>query len=98
MAEKNLDMSRENNNLIKVRAAQLRAQMIDQIVGEVARYAKEKHILVVRQVDQSIAPRNDEVLYSAEAGSLEEVDISDAIIERLNQADFARNRPVQQGA
>jgi hypothetical protein len=98
MAAKNLEMSRENNDLIKGRLAQLRSQMIDKIVGEVARYANEKHILVVRRVDQSFSSRNEEVLYSAEAGGAQEVEITDEIADRLNRADSARIPVIQQGA
>lgn len=98
MAQKNLERYRENNNLAKDRMAKLRSQMIEKIVGEVARYAKEKHLLVVRRVDRFSVPRYGEVLYSAEAGSPAEADITDEIVDRLNQAAPERQPNVQQGA
>jgi Skp family chaperone for outer membrane proteins len=142
MTEKLREMLQEENVDVGSRSGELTRQLLQKIVDEVAGYAKEHHILVVRRerragfhggerferkgdrldpplsLGPSISPVyapaaaswspaegfeppnsgrreqlwNNDVIYSSDQGSPNEVDISDEILERLNKADAASNR------
>jgi beta-lactamase regulating signal transducer with metallopeptidase domain len=147
MTKKFMEMiDEENAENVRV-STEVSQRVRRKIVDEVARYAKENHILVVRRepgagrgaafrrirgVDASWEPApldgekadqgrevweaperfqpragekrragegpfgNDDVLYSDDETNPREVDISDAIVDRLNQADAARKGAVRQ--
>ena len=138
MTKKFMEMiDEENAENVRV-STEVSQRMRRKILEEVARYAKENHILIVRRepgagreaafrrirgADSSWEPApidlggekfvagerfqrspggqrsgNDDVLYSDDQTNPREVDISDAIVDRLNQADAARKGGVKQGA
>jgi hypothetical protein len=118
MTEKLKEMLQEENVDFGSRTSELTQQLLQKIVDEVAGYAKEHHILVVRRepraslqfgnhhererragfekgeryernAERSGPPPlwNNDVIYSSDQGSPNEVDISDEIVERLNKTD-----------
>jgi beta-lactamase regulating signal transducer with metallopeptidase domain len=129
MAEKNKEMSQENNEDITNKSIEIMHRMSGKIAEEVASYAKEHRILVVRRVVrgdyagsydprrnrvafehgrayskeafverkqsdpfQQREPWNDAVMYSAEPGTPNEVNISGDIVNRLNARYAAKQQ------
>lgn len=95
IAQKSREMSIADGHNLNERATQLRREMWHKIMAEIARYAREHHIFIVRSANYSNRHEDASdseghfagqfgILFIAGRDNKQEIDISDEIVKRLN--------------